>query len=304
MAIDITQIKYPRFSNIMNLHPDPARLLGEEIVWESKEDGSNIGIYLDEDGNIRIRNRNRDEAHTGFYNSFAICEEATAIEELLRDAEQWNTEYVVFAELCKEGMAPARSTIHDKTHLVVFDIWSSKYGWYIPYTLKYQRCYQFGIPCVDCYGITRSITLEELLETKEEMLARAKSEGKEGVVGKVWNPVNKIKGNESNNRWVIFKEKLDTPKFEKLKRITSGEPRLPPLEESEIYSAINAIRIELGSDFFNVRIAMPKVATAINDEMKKHFRSKPPEKLFVYYRRVVEDARLVEGEGQMIGVSM
>ena len=96
MAIDISQVVYPHFSSIANLWPDPARLLGEEIVWQSKNDGSNAGFYLDENDNVRIRSRNRDDADPQFYALFKSCEEAEAIEMLLHDAREWGTEYVIF----------------------------------------------------------------------------------------------------------------------------------------------------------------------------------------------------------------
>ncbi len=41
---------YPKLGQIASLHPNPAIVLGRPIYWTVKEDGSNIGCYLNEDG--------------------------------------------------------------------------------------------------------------------------------------------------------------------------------------------------------------------------------------------------------------
>lgn len=278
MKIDISKVRYPEMGRIMQLRPNPHILLGREIVATEKRDGSCIGAYLDAEGNLKLRSRNRDVAAEDFHKAFARTEAAARIEEMLRDAEHWNDEYVVFGELMLKGKSPARFEVHDVEEFVVFDIWHIRSNNYMNYTGMYQHCYHFDIPVVEAYGTANVSTLESLLEFSDQMLEIAKQRSREGVVFKAYG--------DSYDTPVIFaKEKHDVPKLEKLPRVEQpGKVQLPDLPESEITGAIEKALADLGfEDFRNVSKAMPLVVQYVNEEGRKH-NCKPPRNIFCYYQ--------------------
>jgi hypothetical protein len=58
-------IEYPKLNYINNVVPYPHILLGKEIYWTIKEDGSNIGCYIKE-GELLFRSRNMEVASPQF----------------------------------------------------------------------------------------------------------------------------------------------------------------------------------------------------------------------------------------------
>jgi len=63
---------------------------------------------------------------------------------------------------------------------------------------------------------------------------------------------------------------------------------LPILPDSEIYGAIEKVRTDIGSDFTDIKIAMPLVAKYINEECRKH-NCKAPRNIFQYYQQRIRD---------------
>lgn len=281
--IDISRIRYPSLNPIIRMYPNPEILLGREIYWEEKRDGSNLGAYINEKDNISIRSRNMDVASEDFHAAFFDTEEPEKVKELLISMrDEWNDECVIFGELLIKGKSPTRTEVHEKNEFVVFDVWSSKIGGFIPYVLVYQHCYHFNLPIVELYGTSRHTTLQSLLRHKDIMLEIAKEKGREGVVGKTF---------EKNTMYKYFKEKLDTPRLEKKPRyIEKGKPVLPPLPESEILGALDKVLVDIGVDNFKVvKTAMPLFAQYVQEERRKHNCSKPDVNLYWYYSMKVEE---------------
>lgn len=280
--IEINRIKYPELNSIIRLHPNPEIILGHEIFWQEKRDGSNLGIYLNNDNGIELRSRNMDKASDDFYKVFNEIEESGKIRDLLISMhDDWNDEGVIFGELLVKGKSPTKTEFHKENEFIIFDIWSSKMGGLIPYILVYQHCHHFKLPIVELYGTSKHITLESLLEFRDKMLRVAENNGREGVVGKIF---------EKNIKYIYFKEKLDTPKLEKLPRvIENGRPILPPLPESEVLGALDKTFVDLGKEnFMDVKIVMPLFAKYVSEECVKHNCDKPDGNLYRRYRDKLE----------------
>jgi hypothetical protein len=289
--IDITKIKYPHLERIYNLKPNPEILLGQEIFWTEKRDGSNIGACLTEDG-VQLRSRNQDKASEDFYKAFNASEQAMGILELLQDAGNWGNEYVIFGEMLTTGKSPTRIETHDKNEFVVFDIWDSKNERFMNYNGVHQHCHHFGLPIVELYGTCNVNTIEALYAFKDQMLEKAKECAREGTVGKVWGETKWNHGDGAGCSRLItyFKEKNDLPAIEKVPRSEQpGYVILPDLPDSEIYGAIEKVRTDIGDDKFrNVRDAMPLIARYVGEECKKH-NSTSPKNLYQYYQQRLED---------------
>ncbi|HPE06137.1 MAG TPA: RNA ligase family protein [Smithellaceae bacterium] len=283
MFVDVSRISYPDLTTIINQYPNPHILLGKEIVFQEKRDGSNLRIYLNENGDVVCGSRHMDVASEQFQNYLKMTPEYESVGELLRDAENWKDTYVVFGELLIKGKSPTKIEFHEDHSFVVFDIWSVKTGGFFNYTKTYQECYHNKLPVVGLYGTCNVNTLEDLLNVKEQMLQKSLDNNREGVVGK------HVKGSD----YIYFKEKNDTPRYEKVVRVeTSGAIILPPLPDSEVTGSVEKTFADLGEDFFNIKLAMPKLAEYVGEECKKHNCSQPEKKLIVYYRERVEDLRL------------
>jgi hypothetical protein len=283
-VIDPTKVKYPDLDRISQLHPNPHILLGKEVVWTLKYDGSNFGVYLDADGNWHARSRNMDVASDQFHNYFKMTPQFVNVIELLKDAENWNDAYMVFGELLIKGKSPTKIETHDDHSFIVFDIWSAKLGGFFHYTKVFQECYHHKIPIVDLLGTTRLNDLESLMQFRDQMLKKTVELHREGTVGKYVNGAD----------WIYFKEKNDTPKYEKVPRAEDPENArilLPSLPDSEVFGSVEKVYADLGNDFFDVGKAMPRVAEYVKIECKKHNCSAPERKLFSYYQDRVEEIR-------------
>jgi hypothetical protein len=285
--VDVSNIRYPKLDSIMNLKPNPYILLGKELVFECKYDGSNLRIYLDQEGKLVVGSRNMDIASEQFQEYFASTSQHDAVEDLLRDAEQWNDTYVVIGELLIKGKSPTKIEYHDDHSFVLFDIWSVKEGGFVNYTKKYQEAYHHGVPIAELWGTCNVNTLESLLEFRDKMLQKSLDEHREGVVGKYVNKEN----------FIYFKEKNDIPRYTKVPRAEEfGKIVLPPLADSELCGAIEKVYVDIGTDFFDVSKAMPLVAKYVNIEQQKHNCAPPERKLFEAYKSRVEELRLSGGD--------
>ena len=284
--IDIEKIEYPHLERIYNLKPNPHVLLGQEIYWTEKRDGSNIGAYLNEEG-LQLRSRNKDKASEDFYKAFNSSEQAQGVLELLQDAQNWGNEYVIFGELLTKGKSPTKIELHETNEFVVFDIWDSKNERFMNYNGVHQHCHHFGIPIVELYGICNVNTIDALYAFKDRMLEKAKECIREGTVGKAWGetPFNHGDGAGCSRFITYFKEKNDLPALEKVSRMeVEGKIILPDLPDSEIYGAIEKVRADIGDDQFRqIRVAMPLIARYVGEECKKH-NSVGPRNLHAYYQ--------------------
>lgn len=289
----LVEVKYPHLDRMLNLYPGAQILLGHEIAWTCKRDGSNLGCSLNmETGELQLRTRNMDNASPDFYRAFELSGMKDNVVGLLQDASNWGSEYVLFGEIMTPGKSPTRVEHHEKHEFVAFDLWTTKNERFVNYTYLHQQCHHFDIPVVELYGTSTSKDLEHLFAFKDEMLEIAKKNGREGVVGKVYAENKWNVGEEAGTKQgvIYFKEKLDTPRLEKLPRdIQEGGIQLPVLPDSEVYGAIEKVRADIGNDDFrNIKIAMPKVAEYVTIECKKHCCTAPP-KIHAYYQQRLAD---------------
>ena len=273
---------YPELNRIALLYPSPQIILGEEIYWTEKRDGSQLRLSL-VDGEIQIATHHQDNASSQFQGYFKMTEQASAIEELLKDSNglcpnpvaNFDIGAVVFGELLSKGRSPARFEHHDKFEFVIFDIWSQKDERFLPYNNVYQYAYHYSLPVVECWAMTQHTDIESLYSYRDKMLELAKEKGREGVV---------LKNYHSQ---IFAKEKLDTPTIQRVD-IDDGAVHLPRLPDSEVLGAIAKVHADLGETFMDKRIAMPFIAKYVSEEQDKHLCSKPEQSLFSYYQKYLE----------------
>lgn len=276
---------------MLNLYPGPQVLLGKEIYYTVKEDGSNLGVYKHpQKDELAYRSRNQERASQEFYNAMNQLPESEQLLGLLLDARRWNDEYVIFGELCQKGKSPTRIETHEETHFTVFDIWSERQQSLMNYNQMHQQCYHFGLKCVNLIGITISKSLDELYTSKDMILDLCKAMGKEGTVGKVWGKgLRTSDGLIGSGDILYFKEKQDLPRLEKFPRIVQeGVLNLPNLSDSEIYGAIDKARVDLGEGFRDPKLAMPLIADYVKEECRAHIcRLAKGRALYAYYQDVL-----------------
>lgn len=276
---------YPEMNRISMLYPSPQVMLGEEIYWTEKRDGSQLRIALI-DGELKIATHHQDDASEQFKGYFKLTEQASGVEELLRDSNglcanpvaNFDIGAVVFGELLSKGKSPARFEHHDKYEFVIFDIWSRKDERFLSYNALYSYAYHYSLPVVECWALTRHVDMDSLMSFRDEMLVKAKEQGREGVV---------LKNYHSQ---VFAKEKLDIPVISKVK-IEDGSPRNPALPDSEVMGAIAKVHADLGDSFKDKRLAMPMIAKYVSEEQEKHLCSKPEYNLFSYYQKYIEEVK-------------
>lgn len=275
--------KYPELNRISLLYPTPQILLGEEIYWTEKRDGSQLRIALDEKGEVVVATHHQEEASEMFKNYFMGTEEAPKVIEFLKESNgfgnnptaDFNIGAVVFGEMLVKGKSPARFEHHERHEFVLFDIWSNKNSTFLSYTAAYQNAYHYKIPIVECWAMTRHISIESLMEHRDKMLELAKEKKREGTVLKCYS------------KQIFAKEKLDVPVIP-IVVIEEGNTQLPNLPDSEVTGAIAKAHADLGADFMDKTKAMPLIAKYVAEEQDKHFCSKPLKKLFSAYTEYIE----------------
>ena len=180
-------ISYPEMNRIALIYPTPRILLGEEIYWTEKRDGSQLRISFD--GELHIATHHQDDASAQFKQCFLDTEQSSKVIEYLNDTNgfpvnsncDFNIGAVVFGELLVKGKSPARFETHEKHEFVVFDIYSQKNSRFLPYNNVYQQMFHYQIPVVKCWAITKHETEESLLQTRDDILEIAKREWREKV---------------------------------------------------------------------------------------------------------------------------
>jgi len=102
--------KYPELDRIATLYPNPRILLGEEIFWTEKRDGSQLRLALI-NGELQISTHHQDDASAQFKQYFLDTEQSSRIIEFLKDTNgypvspncDFNYGSVVFGELLVKG---------------------------------------------------------------------------------------------------------------------------------------------------------------------------------------------------------
>ena len=290
--IDINKIKYPHINHLYNVEPNLEAFLGRQLYFQKKLDGSNAGFYLDENDNVAIRSRNAVSADKDMYKWANEAGVIDSVKDLLLSARDWKTNYVLFGELYGKGRSPTRIVTYDKPFFVAFDLWSEKAGGFIPYVAAHQQCHHSNIPFVDCVTHGTFSTPGLLMNTLDDLIVKAEEEHIEGYVIKSWDYKHaELNAWGVNTLPLMFKHKVDTPRLEKIQKVDdSNRVILPELPDSEIYGAINRVKMDYGSNVFkNIKQAMPLIAQYVGEECKKHNCSSPSKKLIKYYQDVLKD---------------
>ena len=291
MSDILEETKYPHLDRLERLEPGPQVALGTELFWTLKADGSNVGIAL-VDGEPHIRSRNLPRAQMDVYTALKISPQWAGILDLLTSASDWGDQYVLFGELCQKGKSPTRIKTHAETHFVPFDLWSMKNQRFEHYVKFHQECIHAGLEPIELMGTCNVATLEELYEFERTMLDECKARGEEGCVAKgyIFNDFNKGDNAGTKRGIIYFKSKIDLPRLEKIPRMESDDRvKLPPLPDSEIFGAIEKVRVDLGeSAFRDIKQAMTLVARYIQEECKKHL-CESPGNIHQYYQQRLRD---------------
>lgn len=267
-------MKYPELETIVHLPFSGNELVGVTVYWTEKRDGSNLAIRL-ESGELKVGSRNQPQAAGDITNSFKRSEEFPKVEKLLKE----NTHLGVYGEMLIKGKSPTKIELHEKDEFVIFDIFDFDKDSFIPFNQVQKLCKKYKLPIVDLWIKSKPKTLGSLLETRDKILEVAKLPHaggmREGTVLKAYPKVG---------RPVYAKEKIEWKIPGKEKKEKPDEPYVPPLNDGEIFGAIDKAFVDLGlNKFKEVRTAMPLVAKYTREEAKKH-RRKMPHNLFKFYQ--------------------
>lgn len=159
---------YPHFGRIEQITPNPSILLGNDIFWTEKLDGSNAGIYL-KDGEPMVRSRNQDVAQ--FSESVKQIPVFNKIVELLHHLkDNYHTDYIVFCEFLQKGRSPTGLKYHDCDSLIVFDIYNLTAERFETWNNVCLFCGTFDIPVVKLLGFCTCHTMEEVYSFRDELI--------------------------------------------------------------------------------------------------------------------------------------
>lgn len=254
--------KYPKFGRIAQIEPNPSILLGHEIWWTLKEDGSNFGVYFNEEGKIRVRSRNQDIA--SFEEQVKNVPEFKNIVALIDHLTTYHLNVIVFGELLAKGTSPTGLVKNrPKDEIKVFDIYDIDAAKFINWTNTCVLCHPFNIPLVETIGRCVCANLEELNAFKDEVMEKTK--GFEGVVGKVYQKPFEY----SKDNYLFFKEKHSYPK-PVIEHENKNKPTLPQLPESDLRACVYKVKDELTpEEFKSMKTVMPRIAAKVKEECKE-----------------------------------
>lgn len=279
------RFEYPGLDKIIRLYPGPQILLGKIIYWTAKYDGSNMSVWVDDEGEVRISSRHQDTASQDLQTAMHRTYEWSPVQVLVLENPTW----FVFGELLQKGRSPTRINIYDEAQYIIFDIYDPNFiakdiGRFMNPTQVHQICHHYGIPSQEILAWSQHTTLESLYEYKDGILKRCKRRRKMKLEGTVLKAYDSMRG-------IYAKEKLDTPKFEKIPhKLDKGSVQLPPLPDSEVLGAVDKAFVDLGLERFKLKgVAMPLIAKYVAEERKKHLCSKPRLNLYQVYLEVLTE---------------
>lgn len=254
--------KYPKFGRIEQVLPNPDILLGHEIWWTIKEDGSNFGIYYDDEGKIRVRSRNFDVAK--FEQKVQNVPTYKRIVEMMEHQKLYHLNPIVFGELLYRGTSPTGLVKQrPKDDLIIFDIYDRTHEKFLNWPQVCLMCEPFDVPVVKTVGKCVCSTLEQLESFKNEMMEASK--GTEGVVGKIYQKPYDL----YPEPFLFVKEKHAYPKPERV-FVDNTKPKLPQLPETDVRACVQKVKDELSEeDFKTMKIVMPRIAEKVAEECRE-----------------------------------
>ena len=266
-------MKWKRYEidNWQRLKNEGRELLGKEIIFTEKRDGSNISVWLNNE-DVIISSHNLEKCDAKLIRVMTATKEFKRIVEFLKEeCETYHHNYIVYGELLQAGKSPTRIELPRKrTKWMLFDIWDMDAKRFLDFTLIYQTAYHFKLPIVKVVDTSVLTTMEEFKHKISEMEKWCKKHKREGVVGKNYS------------EQIFFKAKIDLPKIKRIKDVQG--PQLPSMPEERIMRALQHAWDEVGSEekWKDKSIAMPIVARHISTEAKEHDFS-PPRNMFQIY---------------------
>ena len=272
------------------MRPSPRGLLGQRLFWTMKEDGECVAIWENEkvatkEKVVQISSRNLIDAKSDIVNRVQSSEDYPKVLRLLEQDPQ----FVIYVESCQKGRSVTGVKTYDRGYLFIFDIYDRRAERFLPYVNVHQHAFHHKIPVVKLFAETRHRSMKDLLKFKNHVLKHCRAVGEEGMVVKAY------KIPEAWRKWEAFKHgllqakvKIDVP--EPIQRkISKGEPILPPMPENEIFGVIDKVFQDLGKDeFMKTSVAMPMIARYVGEERKRELYSKPVVKLFGLYKEFIE----------------
>jgi hypothetical protein len=182
----------------------------------------------------------------------------------------------------RKGKSPKLIDLRNEDQFVAFDLYLSDEKStppFVPYGVLQEYCIAYEIPIAELMMIQSANSLEEILETRDKLIAICKERLYEGVVGKV-------RITNQNGTFVnIVKEKTVLPKIRSPK---DPQDALPDLPESEITGAIEKVLFELGEDQFkDEKIAMPVIGRYVKEQCVKHKCRNPGSAYLLYKDRII-----------------
>ena len=273
-----TWLRHPHFGRIAQLKNEGRELIGKDIYWTEKRDGSNISFWIDDDGNFRVSSHNMQDAEAALISKVT----ATAEYEKLFELVGSEPNKIFYAELIQIGRGPTRiEPPHKIPRLVLFDCLDTMTGKFLMHNFLHQLAYHHKIPVVKLFGVSRHDTMQSLFNKRDEMLEYCKKHRREGVVGKVYNV--------SDTYGIYFKEKIDLPRLQKEPR-TNTQPRLPSMPPDLIQSAMEQAKAEVernGHRFNDPKHAMPIVVAHLTTQAREHDYA-TPKGMFTIYQQFLE----------------
>jgi len=253
------------------------KIIDQICFVEPKYDGSNITVI---DGTFYTRNLNPLSKHFQELLQKALGKDLKKLIELSK-------EYQVFFELGGYLNSPAgyKNCWSSDADYVIFDL--VKGSQFVNPEKAKEIVEAYGLKFVDI----KKMNVRDILENWQRMLNDYKVF--EGFVIKIPTPSECIKITRHNYVLAKFKheylgEKTIVVKKEP-KSISKKDFELPELEQSEVFGAINKAHLELGSDIFDKKKAMPKIFEYVRQEAEKHGRKVPSaSKIYRYYLKYLE----------------
>jgi len=251
--------KYPHFGKISQLYPNPEVVLGHDIYWTLKEDGSNAGVYLKPNGEPTVRSRNVDVANF-CRDVMCLPECKRVIDMIYHHKENYGSEFMVFGEYlsARGGRSPTGLKTYEESKFVVFDIWDITEKKFLPYYTVTMMCGYFNVPVVKLIGMCNCKSMDELYQYRDSMLEA--TVGEEGVVGKIYYKPHKA----IEDNYLIFKEKHFIPKPVCDKFVGAGCVQLPQLPIEEVSACLSKVKDRLSPDEFKqMKTVMPAFAKEV-----------------------------------------
>jgi hypothetical protein len=174
-------IRYLHIPILTTMKPTPRILLGKKLVWQIKEDGECVSIWM-KDGKPHISSHNLENASKEIVERVINSEDYPKILELLKE----NPNFVCYVEECPKGRSITGIKVYPRTTLILFDILDLTTMKFLHYILVHQHAFHYGIPTVKVYAETRHRTMKDLLKFKNHVLEYCEEHYECLDCGKTW----------------------------------------------------------------------------------------------------------------------